>query len=163
MSLAIVAQSPALARFNKRMKQVAFTLSRQGGRDILEAVGAIVESQTRRRISVEKTDPLTGQQWAEWSEAYAASKHGNDANHRPHPGELRSSQGHTLLVLDGGLLDSIQYLVSTGEEVEVGSNLVYARRQNAARRFLGLSKDNEREVVSIIDDYLDEQLKLGLE
>lgn len=161
MSLAIIAESPALSRLNRRMREFSRTLSKAGGRVLLEAVGAIVESQTRRRISDEKTAP-DGKKWEEWSEGYAASKHGADAAHDPHPGALRESQGHSLLELDGGLLDSIQFLI-TGEEVEVGSNLKYARRQNAQRPFLGLSKDNEREVVEIIDDFLDDQIKRGLE
>lgn len=161
MSLAIIAESPALSRLNRRMREFSRTLSKAGGRVLLEAVGAIVESQTRRRIADEKTAP-DGKKWEEWSEAYAASKHGADDSHEPHPGALRESQGHSLLVLDGGLLDSIQFLV-TGEEVQVGSNLEYARRQNAQRPFLGLSRDNEREVVEIIDDFLDDQIKRGLE
>lgn len=161
MSLAIITTSPALSRLNRRMREFSRTLSKAGARSLLDAVGAIVESQTRRRIADEKTSPA-GKPWDDWSEAYAASKHGADDAHDAHPGELRESGGHSLLVLDGGLLDSVQFLV-TGEEVEVGSNLKYARRQNAARPFLGLSKDNEREVVEIIDDFLDDQIKRGLE
>lgn len=158
MSLAIVATSPELDRLNRRLKAISRTLSYQIVNELLEGVGAIVESQTRRRISVEKTDPK-GVKWEEWSEAYAGSKHGRDANHKPHPTSLRRSQGHSLLVLEGDLLDSIQYLI-TGDEVQVGSNLIYANRQNAQRTFLGLSKDNEKEVVAIVDDFLDKRLNL---
>lgn len=34
--------------------------------ELLESIGAVVESQTRRRISDEKTSPA-GERWEEWS------------------------------------------------------------------------------------------------
>ena len=75
---------------------------------LLDGIGAEVESQTRRRLEEEKTAP-DGEPWELWSDRYQRTRHG----------------GHSLLVGEGDLLDSIQYQVA-GDEVEVGSNLVYA-------------------------------------
>lgn len=77
-------------------------------RQLLDVIGSTVESQTRRRISEEKTAP-DGQTWPEWSSGYAAGRHA----------------GNSMLEGDGDLLDSISYLVGSNE-VEIGSNLIYA-------------------------------------
>ncbi|TCW05569.1 virion morphogenesis family protein [Raoultella sp. BIGb0138] len=76
--------------------------------ELLESIGAIVESQTRRRISDEKTSPA-GERWQEWSESYRQTRHGNQS----------------LLQGNGDLLDSIQYIVERGH-VRVGSPLSYS-------------------------------------
>lgn len=76
--------------------------------ELLESIGAVVESQTRRRISDEKTSPA-GERWQEWSEGYRKTRNGN--------------QG--LLQGNGDLLDSIQYIVGHGL-VRVGSPLSYS-------------------------------------
>ena len=80
--------------------------------ELLDELGAEVESQVRRRIHDEKHSP-EGIPWPAWSPAYAKTRHGNQS----------------LLQGDGGLLDSIQYVVSGGE-VEIGSNLPYAAIHN---------------------------------
>jgi phage virion morphogenesis protein len=79
---------------------------------VLHAVGAEVESQTRRRISTEKTAP-DGTPWPDWSRRYANTRHG----------------GHSLLMNHGDLHDSLQSLVD-GDQVETGSNLAYAALHN---------------------------------
>lgn len=76
--------------------------------ELLESIGAVVESQTRRRISDEKTSPA-GEKWQDWSEDYRETRHGNQS----------------LLQGDGGLMDSIQHIVERGR-VRVGSPLGYA-------------------------------------
>ncbi|HBV9686029.1 TPA: phage morphogenesis protein [Klebsiella variicola] len=73
--------------------------------ELLESIGAVVESQTRRRISDEKTSPA-GERWEEWSEGYRKTRSGNQS----------------LLQGNGDLLDSIQYIVERGR-VRVGSPL----------------------------------------
>lgn len=153
MSVGIEIKAPELARLEDRLASVA----NMDFGNLLDGLGSIVESQTRRRIQDEKTTP-EALAWADWSEAYAASKHGASKGHLAHPGELRSSQGHTLLQLDGGLLDSMQSLVS-GREVEIGSNLVYANFQNTRRQFLGLSPDNTEEAIEVIEDFLDGEFR----
>ena len=117
-------------------------------RDLLEVIGATVESQTRRRIAEEKTSP-DGDEWPVWSEKYAATRH----------------SGHSLLIGEGDLLDSIVFVVGSGE-VEVGSNLIYAATQHFgdedrnidAREWLGLSEDNEAELQRVINDWFEEIL-----
>jgi len=76
--------------------------------ELLESIGAVVESQTRRRITDEKTSPA-GERWEEWSPGYRKTRNGN--------------QG--LLQGNGDLLDSIQYVVERGH-VRVGSPLSYS-------------------------------------
>lgn len=111
--------------------------------DLLENIGALVESQTRRRIQEEKSGP-DGKGWQAWSDRYARNRPG----------------GRSLLQSEGGLLDSIQYLV-TGGDVEVGSNLIYAATQQygdtarsiPARPFLGISDENKGEIDELLQDH----------
>jgi len=112
---------------------------------LLETVGAVVESQTKRRLETEKESP-SGESWADWSPRYAKTRHG----------------GHSLLMNEGDLDDSIQFLV-TGGTVEIGSNLVYAAPQQFGlaernipeRPYIGLSTDNEEELIDTVDRFLD--------
>lgn len=140
----------------RRMDQRIQKLAQLDMEALLQGIGAEAESQTRRRIQEEKRGP-DGVEWDEWSEAYAKSKHGQ-RGHEPHPGELTSSGGHTLLQLDGGLLDSIQYEVFASE-VRVGSNLVYAAPNQAQRPFLGLSPSNTDDIQQLVTDFLEEALQ----
>lgn len=131
---------------------------------LLEGIGSEVENQTRRRFQEEKTD-ADGIAWPEWSERYAASKHGDDG-HARHPGARRESGGHSLLVLRGDLQDSLQSEVS-GDEVTVGSNMVYALthqegdpdRNIPARPFLGLSAQNVGELEDYVVNFMEELVK----
>lgn len=117
---------------------------------LLETVGAVVESQTKRRLQTEKESP-DGQPWTDWSPRYAKTRHG----------------GHSLLMNEGNLDDSIQFLV-TADSVEIGSNLVYAAPQQFGleerhipeRPFLGLSADNSAEMVAEVDSFLDQLVNL---
>jgi len=138
--------------------------------DLLESVGALVESQTRRRIQEEKEGPM-GQAWPEWNELYALDRHGNQS----------------LLEGSGALVDSIQSLV-TGDQVEVGTNLIYAgvhqdgatikpvkakklRFQMGgesfavdsvtipARPFVGVSSDNLDELKELLNDWIRDVIK----
>ncbi len=147
--------------------------------ELLDALGAVVESQTRRRIQNEKTAP-DGSDWPAWNESYAKTRHGNQS----------------LLQGEGDLLDSIQYVVERNQ-VRIGSPLAYARShqdgfsgavqvsahqrllrqafgkalrfpvyQNVSgftrmmnipqREFLGLSRDNQTEVYAVIGDFFQE-------
>ena len=126
-------------------------------RDLLDIVGSEVEAQTRTRIQDEKKTPA-GVDWKDWSEGYAASKHG-PPSHQPHPGQLRQAGGHSLLQLTGSMLDSIQYVVSGGDEVLIGSNMVYARAVDSDRQYLGLSSQNAEDVEQVVVDFFEELLK----
>lgn len=149
--------------------------------ELLESIGAVVESQTRRRITDEKTSPA-GERWEEWSPGYRKTRNGN--------------QG--LLQGNGDLLDSIQYVVERGH-VRVGSPLSYSgvhqegfsgsvqvsahsrlvhqafgralkhpvwqsvgahnRMMNIPQReFLGLSTANSEELMHVIGDFWSEVL-----
>lgn len=116
---------------------------------IVTIVGAVVESQIRRRISDEKTSP-DGKAWKAWKPDYAATRH----------------SGHSLLQGEGDYLDSIFYEVS-GDTAQVGSDLEYAAIHNfggkagrnrsvdiPARQSFGLSNDNEDEALDVVVEYL---------
>lgn len=99
---------------------------------LLDILGSELESQTRRRITEEKTGP-DGATWDDWSSEYAA--------HRPAKGGKLELEGH--------LRDSITYEV-TRDAVIIGSNLVYAAvhqdgsddGSTPARPYLGVSDQN---------------------
>lgn len=115
--------------------------------DLMESVGVLVEGQTRRRLATEKTSP-DGEPWELRSPGYAQSL-------RP---------GTSILIRSGGMLDSIAS-EARGNEVSVGSDLVYAAIHQfggtpdmapgpaavPARPFLGVSDDNETEILDLIN------------
>ena len=115
--------------------------------DLMERFGIIVESQVKQRIQDEKKSP-DGDDWPDWSDAYAESK----------------PQRGSLLQLENNLLESIQFLLS-GKEVEIGSNLVYAAVHQfgfkgiKAREYLGLSPDNDEEIAETLNIWVDQQLE----
>lgn len=92
----------ALAVLGRALGQTEDTLP------LYDALAALIESRTRRRIAEEKAGP-GGVAWAPWSPAYAESRHA----------------GQSLLRGEGALLDSIQS-IATATSAEIGSNLVYA-------------------------------------
>lgn len=111
---------------------------------LLEAIGADLESGTRKRLSVTKTDPA-GAPWAPWSPAYAAR--------RPQKGGI--------LDLDGALIDTIAYELE-GEGLSVGSPLIYAMTHQAGdlgrgipqRAFLGISDEDEAAIDDTVAGWL---------
>lgn len=139
------------------------------------------ESQTRRRISVEKETP-DGTPWQVWSDAYAATRHA----------------GHSLLENQGELLDSLTSFADD-ESAVWGTNLIYAAAQQfghnetvqvpshqrtitqafgkplpnpktinidaysfeqniPARPYLGISDQNEQDLLAIGMEWLQQQL-----
>ncbi len=125
-------------------------LSRARTERLLDILGSEAESQTRRRITEEKTD-AAGEKWEEWSDDYAAR--------RPSKGGL--------LELDGDLVDSITYIVGD-DVIEVGSALVYAHRHQVgdegdeggipARPYLGVSEENLRDFGDLTIRFLEREL-----
>lgn len=129
--------------------------------DLLDVIGAVIESQTRRRIDKEKKDP-SGQNWVDLTPDYERWK------------RTRSSGG--ILDLFGYLKDSIGYNATSGE-IEVGSNLVYAAVHQygdmgegsaragsqsggtPARPYLGLSDENVDELQKVVNDWFEEQMR----
>lgn len=108
---------------------------------VMSAIGGILESSTRLRISNQKKD-ADGQKWAALSES-----------------TLRSKRRGSLLVNRGMLMRSITHSAST-RSVIVGSNMAYARfhqegtKNMPARPFLGLSKHDYEDVADLLDDWL---------
>lgn len=149
MSIGITIDTGSLEALDARIRKLAhFELT-----TLLEGIGAELESQTRRRIEEEKTGP-DGTPWKDWSESYASKKHGR-RGHEPHQGELREADGHSLLRLNGDLLDSIAFEVDLWvHEVIWGSNLIYAAPNQATRPFLGISDSNRDDLQRIVDDFL---------
>lgn len=125
--------------------------------ELAEGIGRLVQGQTRRRITDEKTAP-DGTPWK------------------------RNSTGTSTLYASGALARSIDYAASP-DSIEIGSALVYARihqeggkivAKNAKalafrignlfrlvqsvtmpmRRYLGLSADNQDEIVETTEDWL---------
>ncbi|SHG64813.1 phage virion morphogenesis (putative tail completion) protein [Pantoea sesami] len=168
-----------LHTIRKSIEKLADSSLRQ---ELLESIGAVIESQTRRRIAGEKSSPA-GKRWQPWSDGYAKTRHGNQS----------------LLQGDGDLLDSIQYFAS-GELVHVGTPLPYGRTHQEGysgsvkvashkrlitqafgralkqgvwqtvgahqrqidmpqREFLGLSADNSNELTRVIGDFWGEVLQ----
>jgi len=180
VSVQVDTRGEELARYQRLLD----TLGRNDYKaELLDTIGAVAESQTRRRITDEKTAP-DGSPWASWSDAYAATRHGNQSL-------LQSSQT--------GLLDSIEHQVERGK-VRIGSALAYAgvhqdgfsgavkvpahtRRitqafgkalrfpvyQNVGsftrqmmipqRQFLGLSSDNQAELLAVVGDFWQDVMK----
>lgn len=119
---------------------------------LADAIGATLESATRRRIADEKTAP-EGAAWPGWSEAYGATR----------------KVGQTLLRGKGDLMDAIAAL-STPDEVRVGTNLVYGAIHQfggsevgkpglPARPFLGVSARDESDLKRLATEFLSGALK----
>lgn len=155
-ALEIKVESPELAALEARLKHLASALG--DTEPVLEALGAEIESQTRRRISEEKTSPI-GEPWEPWKERYARTRHG----------------GHSLLQGEGSLLDSIESAVR-GDVAEIGTNLIYGPiqqfgglggmppgpREVEARPYLGISPDNLRDLEGILTRHFDGETREAL-
>ncbi|MDE0382397.1 MAG: phage virion morphogenesis protein, partial [Defluviicoccus sp.] len=96
-ALEVRIDSAGLAQLQERLDRLARALRPAELQDMLEGLAAEVETQTRRRISEERTSP-NGEKWPEWEPSYAKTRHGNQS----------------LLMGEGDLLDSIQSAVDGG-------------------------------------------------
>jgi len=111
---------------------------------LLDAIGALVVSQTETRIAQTKASP-SGTAWPSLSPDYAKHK----------------KKGGGILELSGDLRDSLVHLVTGKSSVEVGTNLIYAathqfgdpRRNIPQREFLGLSTADEQQINGLIDTW----------
>jgi len=126
-----------------RVEELVARLLRPDFDPLLDAIGGLVVSQTEERITQTKAAP-DGTAWPALSPAYAK----------------RKKKGGGILELEGDLRDSLVHLV-TGDNVEVGTNLVYGAthqfgddsRGIPQREFLGLSPDNEEAINGLIDEW----------
>lgn len=93
--------------------------------ELLDSIGAVVESQTRRRITDEKQSP-GGTSWAAWSDSYAKTRHGNQS----------------LLQGNGDLLDSVTFITER-DQVRVGTPLGHGGvHQNGFNGSVSISAHN---------------------
>lgn len=151
MSLSLQVDTRQVERLANRIGRLG-----KGNRaKLMESLAAEGETQTRRRITDEKTTP-DGEAWPAWSEHYARTRNG----------------GQSLLQGDGDLVDSITSEADS-DMARWGSPLVYAAIHNLggtpdmapgpaaipAREYLGLSDDNSDDMEGIVDVWLDEQIK----
>jgi len=126
--------------------------------ELMEGIGRLVQEQTRRRIEQEKTSPAGAAWKPNW-------------------------RGSSILYQSGALSRSIDYIASA-TSVIVGSGLVYARIHQMggiikaksakalafmlgnrllqvqsvtmpARQYLGLSAENQRDVVEAAEDWVE--------
>ncbi len=165
MPVAIKIEAKDIERLNNKLAALAGLDTRP----LLPIIGAMVESQTRKRISEEGPGP-DDEDWPEWSTQYAESR----------------AKKHKLLQSSGSLIDSLGHLV-TGNEVEIGTNLVYGaihqfggtikpKNKKAlrlpggklvksvtipARPYLGISEENENELLAVVDSWIDKQIGLN--
>ena len=125
------------------------TQGAQDKRNLLSALGGMIEDQAKARIEREQASP-GGTLWPDWSSEYAKTRHGNNA--------LLQNEGH--------LFDSIQSLISD-DQVEIGTNLIYAathqygdlRRGIPQREFMGISGSNLNDLAQVLDDWANNLIK----
>ena len=129
----------------EKVQRIFAKLSYLDTHDLLDTIGQVVENQVRRRITRQEGPPEGGD-WKQYSDSYEKWKEKK--------GKLRG-KGKGFLRLEGHLLDSIQHLVGH-DQVEIGSNLVYAAENQATRPYLGLSGENEDKVEAATTDWLRE-------
>lgn len=125
----------SIAKLEAQLGRLLSLINGELTQQLLEGLGALIESQTRRRIQTEKTDP-NGQAWKPWSPEYAKTR-------KPR---------HSLLIDFGnpGLLESIQYLMGD-RKVIIGSNMNYAGYNQATRPFLGVGGPGSKPRAEILE------------
>ncbi len=115
---------------------------------LLDAIGALIVSQTEDRIARTKTSP--GEiPWPALSTAYAK----------------RKKKGGGILELSGDLRDSLVHLVTGKTSVRIGTNLIYAAthqfgdpsRNIPQREFLGISAMNEMKINELVEEWVAQQ------
>lgn len=150
--------------------------------DLLSRIGSLAESQTRRRIDDEKTSP-DGTPWTPWSAAYEKTRHGN---HSPlvSSRSLRDSiefqvernkvRIGSALVYAGVHQDGFDGAVQVPAHVRrvtqafgkalkspVSQSVGAFTRQMTIpqREFLGLSRTNQAELLSVIGNFWQQVMK----
>jgi phage virion morphogenesis protein len=136
------------------LKLAVKAFDRLAGADMVavaDAIGNMIEGQTKERIATEKTAP-DGAPWAPWSARYRKTR----------------SNSNSLLVGEGnpGLLESIQnFSQGYNETAIVGTNLIYGATHQfgrggiPARPYLGVSKANGDEIEQLVVDAMEGYLQ----
>jgi len=143
---AIEIRSEELERLNARMNRFFRNVTHptQG----MRLIANMLESQTRRRIESEKKSP-DGEQWQGWSEKYAKTRHGRNSLLRNRDNLYKS------ITADFG-----------SDFAQTYTEMVYGRRHQEgddeinlpARPFMGLSRDNQKEVEEVFADWVEGRL-----
>jgi phage virion morphogenesis protein len=127
-----------------QLEKFVNSLSKFNPSELLDNIGALVETQTQDRF-VSETDP-DGKKWVAWSSKYKKSGKGINI--------LRNTQR---------LFGSINYQVK-GNNVEVGSNVEYSavhnygyeKRKIPKRTFLGMGEQNKKDVDNLVKLYMED-------
>ena len=144
---AIEIRPEGLAALDRRIDRLLAGLNNP--EPLLRELAAAGESQTRRRMESDKRGP-DGTPWPEWSPGYAATRHG----------------GQSLLDARGDLIQSLTAFADR-QTAGWGTNLIYAathqfgRGAIPARPFMGVSDDDERELLDLAEEWLDRLLGGG--
>lgn len=123
--------------------------------ELMRGVGTEAESQTRRRITNEKKSP-DGKPWAQWSSGYAKARRmgwGRDKLKRKRR-PLAGQESKVMLTETGRLLDSITNNANA-DSVEIGSGERTAGFHQRLRPYLGLSRENEADIVGVVNDFIE--------
>lgn len=167
----------------RRYQQLIDTLGNpQLKRELADSIGDVVESQTRRRLRDEKIAP-DGTPWPEWSSAYAKTRQGDQAllaNSRDLIDSITFRVSSTERIHVGSTLayaavhnDGFDGRVTVSAHVRritkafgralkspVNANVrSFTRAMHIPQReYLGLSQDNQTELLGIIGDFWQEVL-----
>ena len=166
----------------KGLKRLQERLNNLGGLDvskILNPIGAAIETQTRRRITEERESP-EGEAWTEWSESYKKSRHQGHSLLQSSGALVNSIQ----YLVTGGQVEvgsNLVYAAAHQFGVTTKAHKIRARRKKylgwpgmtghpvkevnhpgseiPARPYLGISAENEDEILAIVDAWIDRQMR----
>ena len=179
VSVEVHTQGPELADYQRLLD----TLGRSDHKaELLDLIGFKVEVQTQRRIQDEKTAP-DGSAWAPWTEEYKKTRHGNNSllkgsgdllNSIEYQVQRNSVRVGSALAYAGvhqdGFSGSVQVPAHTrlihqafGKALKSGvyqSVGAFTRQMEMpARPYLGLSSDNQTELLAVIGGFWQDVMK----
>ncbi|GEM_PF-4884460 len=125
-----------------RIISVLRRLSRANDARLHRKVGRLVAKQHRSRFETKRSP--AGVRWKAWSPEYKKTR----------------SSGKSLLNDSGALKESIQQRMAS-QVLQVGSEVEYALPVNAARPFIGMSSQDENEVMDTIASHVQGLLSGG--
>lgn len=106
---------------------------------LLMAIGALVKKDIQDRIETEKRTPEGGS-WPAWTPQYARTRGPGDSL------LLRSDSKER----PDSLFNSIDTVLVGGNEVSIGTDIIYGEIQDARREFIGVDDEAEGQIVDIV-------------